>query len=120
QRTRRSERGGPSQPGHRVGRDRVRAANGRARLHDRERRASFHPARPSIQLDRPRVGGQRVLARVGGLLLLGGRAGELFGPRRMFIAGVLLFAAGSLAGGLAATSTWLIASRVVQGAGGAI
>src|SRR6266849_8486060 len=56
----------------------------------------------------------------GGLLLLGGRAGDLFGRRRMFIAGVLLFAAGSLAGGLATTSTWLIASRVVQGAGGAI
>jgi EmrB/QacA subfamily drug resistance transporter len=56
----------------------------------------------------------------GGLLLLGGRAGDLFGRRRMFIAGVLLFAAGSLAGGLATTSWWLIASRVVQGAGGAI
>ena len=56
----------------------------------------------------------------GGLLLLGGRAGDLFGRRRMFIAGVLLFAAGSFAGGLATSSTWLIASRVVQGAGGAI
>ena len=57
---------------------------------------------------------------VGGLLLLGGRAGDLFGRRRMFIAGVLLFAAGSFAGGLATTSTWLIVARVVQGAGGAI
>ena len=56
----------------------------------------------------------------GGLLLLGGRAGDLFGRRRMFIAGVLLFAGGSLAGGLATTSTWLVVSRVVQGAGGAI
>jgi EmrB/QacA subfamily drug resistance transporter len=56
----------------------------------------------------------------GGLLLLGGRAGDLFGRRRMFISGVLLFAAGSFAGGLAASSTWLIAARVVQGAGGAI
>jgi EmrB/QacA subfamily drug resistance transporter len=56
----------------------------------------------------------------GGLLLLGGRAGDLFGRRRMFIAGVLLFAAGSFAGGLAATSAWLIAARVIQGAGGAI
>jgi EmrB/QacA subfamily drug resistance transporter len=56
----------------------------------------------------------------GGLLLLGGRAGDLFGRRRMFIAGVLLFAGGSFAGGLATTSTWLIVSRVVQGAGGAI
>jgi EmrB/QacA subfamily drug resistance transporter/deazaflavin-dependent oxidoreductase (nitroreductase family) len=56
----------------------------------------------------------------GGLLLLGGRAGDLFGRRRMFIGGVLLFAAGSFAGGLATSSTWLIISRVVQGAGAAI
>src|SRR5947208_1748378 len=56
----------------------------------------------------------------GGLLLLGGRAGDLYGRRRMFVAGVLLFAAGSFAGGLATSSTWLIASRVVQGAGAAI
>ncbi|HET7466943.1 MAG TPA: DHA2 family efflux MFS transporter permease subunit [Candidatus Dormibacteraeota bacterium] len=56
----------------------------------------------------------------GGLLLLGGRSGDLFGRRRMFISGVLLFAAGSFAGGLATTSTWLIAARVLQGAGGAI
>jgi EmrB/QacA subfamily drug resistance transporter len=56
----------------------------------------------------------------GGLLLLGGRAGDLFGRRRVFVAGVLLFAAGSLAGGLATSSTWLIVARVVQGAGGAI
>ena len=56
----------------------------------------------------------------GGLLLLGGRAGDLFGRRRMFIAGVLVFAFGSFAGGLATSSTWLIVSRIVQGAGGAI
>ncbi|HSS93126.1 MAG TPA: MFS transporter [Candidatus Dormibacteraeota bacterium] len=56
----------------------------------------------------------------GGLLLLGGRAGDLFGRRRMFVAGVLLFAAGSFAGGLATTPAWLIISRVVQGAGAAI
>jgi len=56
----------------------------------------------------------------GGLLLLGGRAGDLFGRRRMFIAGVLVFAAGSFAGGLATTATWLIGARVLQGAGAAI
>ena len=56
----------------------------------------------------------------GGLLLLGGRAGDLFGRRRVFIAGVLLFTAGSLAGGFATTSGWLIAARVAQGIGGAI
>jgi len=56
----------------------------------------------------------------GGLLLLGGRAGDLFGRRRVFVAGVLLFAAGSLAGGFAFTPWWLIAARAVQGAGAAI
>ena len=56
----------------------------------------------------------------GGLLLLGGRAGDLFGRRRMFIAGVLLFTLSSLAGGFATSSTWLIAARVAQGVGGAI
>ncbi len=56
----------------------------------------------------------------GGLLLLGGRAGDLFGRRRLFIAGTLLFTIGSLAGGLATTSTLLIIARVAQGIGGAI
>ncbi len=56
----------------------------------------------------------------GGLLLLGGRAGDLYGRRRMFIIGVLVFAAGSFAGGLATTPAGLIAARVIQGAGGAI
>lgn len=56
----------------------------------------------------------------GGLLLLGGRAGDLFGRRRIFIAGVLLFGAGSFAGGLATTASWLIIARIVQGAGAAI
>src|SRR5579872_2903901 len=55
----------------------------------------------------------------GGLLLLGGRAGDLFGRRRVIVAGVLLFAAGSLAGGFAFTPWWLIAARAVQGAGAA-
>jgi len=56
----------------------------------------------------------------GGLLLLGGRAGDLFGRRRMFILGVVVFTLGSLAGGFATSSSWLIAARVVQGIGGAI
>jgi EmrB/QacA subfamily drug resistance transporter len=56
----------------------------------------------------------------GGLLLLGGRAGDLYGRRRMFIAGTLLFTIGSLAGGLATTSTLLIIARVAQGIGGAV
>src|ERR1700746_3153235 len=56
----------------------------------------------------------------GGLLLLGGRAGDLFGRRRVFVIGVLVFTLGSLAGGFATTSSWLIAARVAQGIGGAI
>ena len=57
---------------------------------------------------------------LGGLLLLGGRAGDLFGRRRMFVTGLLLFSAASLAGGLATSQAWLLAARAVQGAGGAI
>ena len=57
---------------------------------------------------------------LGGLLLLGGRAGDLLGRRRMFVAGLLLFSAASLAGGFATSQAWLLAARAVQGAGGAI
>jgi len=56
----------------------------------------------------------------GGMLLLGGRSGDLFGRRRMFVTGIVLFTAASLAGGLAADQAWLIAARSVQGAGAAI
>jgi EmrB/QacA subfamily drug resistance transporter len=56
----------------------------------------------------------------GGLLLLGGRTGDLFGRRRMFIIGVLVFAAASLAGGFAQGKGWLLAMRALQGVGGAI
>jgi EmrB/QacA subfamily drug resistance transporter len=56
----------------------------------------------------------------GGLLLLGGRAGDLLGRRRVFIAGLLLFSAASLAGGFATSQGWLLAARAVQGVGGAI
>jgi EmrB/QacA subfamily drug resistance transporter len=56
----------------------------------------------------------------GGLLLLGGRAGDLYGRRRMFISGVLLFALASLSGGLAQDKGWLLGMRALQGVGGAI
>ena len=56
----------------------------------------------------------------GGLLILGGRAADLFGRRRMFIAGLVAFALASLAGGLAQDPVLLIAARVGQGAGAAI
>jgi EmrB/QacA subfamily drug resistance transporter len=56
----------------------------------------------------------------GGLLLLGGRTGDLFGRRRMFIVGVSVFAGASLAGGFAQDKGFLLAMRALQGVGGAI
>jgi EmrB/QacA subfamily drug resistance transporter len=56
----------------------------------------------------------------GGLLLLGGRTGDLFGRRRMFIIGVSIFAGASLAGGFAQDKGFLLAMRSLQGVGGAI
>jgi EmrB/QacA subfamily drug resistance transporter len=56
----------------------------------------------------------------GGLLILGGRAADLLGRRRMFVAGLVVFSLASLAGGLAHDPALLIASRVVQGAGAAL
>ena len=56
----------------------------------------------------------------GGLLLLGGRAGDILGRRRVFIAGIILFSVASLLGGFATTQEWLLAARAVQGVGGAI
>ena len=56
----------------------------------------------------------------GGFLLLGGRMADLLGRRRMFVAGLILFAGASLAGGLAQSDVWLIAARAVQGLGAAL
>jgi EmrB/QacA subfamily drug resistance transporter len=56
----------------------------------------------------------------GGLLLLGGRAGDILGRRRVFIAGIVLFSVASLLGGFATSEAWLLAARAVQGVGGAI
>jgi EmrB/QacA subfamily drug resistance transporter len=56
----------------------------------------------------------------GGLLLLGGRAGDILGRKRVFIAGIILFSVASLLGGFATTQAWLLAARALQGVGGAI
>jgi EmrB/QacA subfamily drug resistance transporter len=56
----------------------------------------------------------------GGFLLLGGRAGDILGRRRVFIAGILLFSVASLLGGMATSSGWLLAARALQGVGAAI
>ncbi|MFF2813566.1 MFS transporter [Streptomyces sp. NPDC058000] len=56
----------------------------------------------------------------GGLLLLGGRAGDLLGRRKVLVTGVALFAGGSLLSGLAPAAWWLVAARAVQGVGAAL
>jgi len=55
----------------------------------------------------------------GGLLLLGGRTGDMLGRRRMFVGGIALFTVASLAGGFATSAGWLLAARVLQGVGAA-
>jgi len=60
------------------------------------------------------------LLTFGGFLLLGGRAGDLFGGRRVFIVGVALFTLASAACGLATSQAFLVTARAVQGLGGAI
>jgi EmrB/QacA subfamily drug resistance transporter len=56
----------------------------------------------------------------GGLLLLGGRAGDRLGRRRVFVAGLLLFSAASFVGGFATSQWWLLTARAIQGVGGAV
>jgi EmrB/QacA subfamily drug resistance transporter len=60
------------------------------------------------------------LLTFGGFLLLGGRLGDLFGQRRMFLIGIGLFTASSLACGLSTSQGQLVAARAVQGLGGAL
>jgi EmrB/QacA subfamily drug resistance transporter len=60
------------------------------------------------------------LLTYGGFLLLGGRLGDLFGHRRLFIAGISLFTLASLGCGLATSQEFLIAARSIQGLGGAV
>ncbi len=60
------------------------------------------------------------LLTFGGFLLLGGRLGDLFGHRRLFLGGIVLFTAASLACGLATSQAMLVGARAVQGVGGAV
>jgi len=60
------------------------------------------------------------LLTFGGFLLLGGRLGDLFGHRRLFLIGIALFTAASLACGVASSQGLLVGARAVQGVGGAI
>jgi EmrB/QacA subfamily drug resistance transporter len=56
----------------------------------------------------------------GGFLLLGGRLGDIYGHRKLFLLGITLFTVASLACGLSTTQTMLIAARAIQGVGGAV
>lgn len=56
----------------------------------------------------------------GGLLLLGARAGDILGRRRMYIAGLALFTSASVAIGVAPSANWLLAGRAIQGMGAAV
>jgi EmrB/QacA subfamily drug resistance transporter len=60
------------------------------------------------------------LLTFGGFLLLGGRLGDLFGHRRLFLSGITLFTLASLACGIATTQGMLVGARAVQGLGGAV
>ena len=81
---------------------------------------------PSIQrdLDLPTASLQWVVTvyvlTYGGFLLVGGRLGDLFGRRRMFLLGLVCFTLASAVGGLASNSTMLFLARAGQGFGGAI
>src|SRR5215204_854924 len=60
------------------------------------------------------------LLTFGGFLLLGGRLGDLFGYRRLFLVGITLFTLASLGCGLASSQEFLVGARAVQGLGGAV
>src|SRR3954466_10803787 len=60
------------------------------------------------------------LLTFGGFLLLGGRLGDIFGHRKLFLSGIALFTLASLSCGLATTQAFLVSARAVQGVGGAV
>jgi len=60
------------------------------------------------------------LLTFGGFLLLGGRLGDLFGHRRLFLIGIMLFTLASFACGMARSQTFLVTARAIQGLGGAV
>src|SRR4051794_4940589 len=60
------------------------------------------------------------LLTFGGFLLLGGRLGDLFGKRRLFLAGIASFTVASILCGVSTTQGLLIAARAIQGLGGAV
>ena len=115
-----ARRAGAEAAGPGAGRHRDGPAYGRARPDHRHRRPAAHPGRAGVfRVNLEWVVNAYAVA-FGGLLLLGGRSGDLLGRRRIFIAGLLVFVLASLLGGLATDQAWLITARAVQGAGAAM
>lgn len=85
-----------------------------------ERGAATHPLRARFRRGRPDLGRQCLFADIRRPDHAGGRIGDLVGRRRALLAGLVVFGAASLAGGLAQNASELIASRAVQGVGAAI
>src|SRR5215218_8207690 len=103
-----------------VGAARRRPVRRRARRVDRQRRAALDRDRPRVLLRRPVMGRQRLRARVRRLPAARRSYRRPAGRRRLFVSGLILFAAASLAGGLAQSAGWLVAARAVQGLGAAL
>ena len=98
----------------------LRAADDRARRHDRERRAPRRSSRTSrfSQASLTWVV-NAFLVTFGSLLLLAGRLGDLARPQRVFLAGLVTFTVASLLCGVASTEAELIGARLLQGVGAA-
>ena len=96
------------------------AVHGHPRRDDRERRAADDPEGPDFsEADLQWIVNAYTLT-FGGFLLLGGRAGDLIGRKRVFLAGVVLFTVASALCALAQSDTWLILTRGLQGLGAAL
>ncbi len=106
---------GPGPRRHRDG-----PAHGGARRDHRQRGPAAHPGALGFSGSNLEWVVNAYALAFGGLLLLGGRAGDLLGRRRIFIAGIALFSLASLLGGFATDQAWLLAARAAQGVGGAL
>jgi MFS family permease len=106
-----------------VGRSRPdlpRAVHGHSRRDDRERRASVDPEDLHLSEGNLQWIVNAYTLVFGGFLLLGGRAGDLLGRKRLFLVGLVIFTAASLLDGLASSEAMLVGSRALQGLGAAL
>ena len=98
----------------------LRAVHDHARQHGRERRAAVDPARLGLSLSELEWVVTGYALTFAALMLTGGKLADLLGRRRVFVAGLVVFTAASLACGLAGSAEVLIGARVVQGIGAAM